>query len=101
MSTKFTIDLEQLDSVIARLSGLVGFVEEQLDELDRRIAELPTTWSGLSADAHADAHNEWSSGARDLRDGLDIMRAAATRAHEQYSNAVAANLRIFGRGNQR
>ena len=98
MSSRYTVDLDRLDEVIARLAGFVGFVEEHLDELDRRIAGLPVSWTGRAADAHAEAHRDWVAGARDLREGLDAIRAAATRAHEEYTAAVSANLQMLGRG---
>ncbi|MBP1159792.1 WXG100 family type VII secretion target [Rhodococcus sp. PvR099] len=98
MTSRFTVDLEQLDHVIARIAGLVGFVEENLDELENRVAGLPASWTGKAATAHADAHRKWEAGAKDLREGLDAMRTAARQAHEQYTGAVSANLQMLGRG---
>lgn len=91
----FRVDLEQLDDVVARLGALVGFVEQHLDDLEARVAKLPTVWAGLAATAQAEAHRSWDEGARDLRDGIETMRAAAQKAREDYAAAVAANLAML------
>lgn len=98
MASRFSVDLDRLDETISRLSGLVGFVEDNLTELDRQVAALPAVWKGDAADAHAEARRQWQIGATDLREGLDVMRVAAKRAHDEYRSAVTTNLEMLGRG---
>lgn len=93
----YTIDLDQLDSVTAQLGGLVDFVSGNLDELDAMVAQLDVAWSGTAADAQSTAQREWQAAAKDLRDGIIAMRLAASQAHENYSGAIGANLRILQR----
>ncbi|MGQ4598687.1 WXG100 family type VII secretion target [Nocardia sp. R6R-6] len=87
-----------MEAVTARIEGLNGFVDESLDEIEKRIAALHTSWSGEAAAAHAAAHLEWTTAAGKIRDGLAKMRAAATAARQQYESASAANLSMLGRG---
>ena len=96
MSDGFQVNLELLDDVVIRLSNLVGFVQESLDDLDGRMNALPASWTGPAAEAHAAAHAEWMDGAKELHEGIDTMHAAAKQAHEQYSAGASANRRMFG-----
>ena len=98
MTTRIRVDLDHLDSVTARLAGLVGFVEDRLAELDRHVAQLPDRWLGTAADAHASAHRTWHEAAREMNTALDALRAAAKLAHGEYTQAVATNLAMLGRG---
>lgn len=98
MTSRIRIDLEHLDSVTARLAGLVGFVEERLAELDRHVAQLPDSWIGTAADAHSAAHRTWHAAAQEMNTALDDLRAAAKLAHGEYTQAVATNLAMLGRG---
>lgn len=97
MGQRFKVDLDHLDDVTTRMRGFAEFVEENLDELERRIADLHLTWSGPASARHAEAHREWDAGARDVREGFSAMEAAAKKAHESYSDAVSTNLRMLGR----
>ncbi|MGY0500864.1 WXG100 family type VII secretion target [Nocardia sp. FBN12] len=93
----FKVDLEHLDTVTARIAGLVGFVEDSLAGLDARIAATHQNWTGKAATAHAAAHTEWMTAATEVREGVEEMRAAAVAAHSHYNDAVAANLHMLKR----
>lgn len=94
----YRVDLDHLDEVTARIASLRGFVEDSLDGLDSRITAVHQSWTGEAAVRHAEAHREWRTAAGEVRDGIDSMRAAATAAHASYSGALAANLKLLGRG---
>lgn len=93
----YSVDLDHLDEVMAKIGGLVGFITDSLEGLDQRLAAAHQSWSGQAADAHATAHTTWAASAQQAREGIDAMRAAAANAHEQYSDALATNLRMLGR----
>ncbi|MFI9508401.1 WXG100 family type VII secretion target [Nocardia sp. NPDC052566] len=93
----FEVDLDHLDQVTARIGGLVGFVTDSLTGLDTRISALHQEWTGATATAHDRAHREWVTGANEVREGVDAMRAAAHTAHQHYSTAIATNRAMFGR----
>lgn len=92
MATEFSVDLEHLDQVVARLSGLVGFLTENLDDIDDKVAALQGTgWEGRAAQAYADAHRQWSTGAREFAEGVRTVADAAKTAHARYSRAIDLN----------
>ncbi|MEV0335856.1 WXG100 family type VII secretion target [Nocardia sp. NPDC050717] len=96
-SQQFRVDLVELEQIITRVSGFVGFLSDSLDGLQQRIAAVQQNWSGAAADAQAQAYREWHSGATDVAEGIDAMRQAAQAAHDRYSAAVATNLAMLGR----
>lgn len=95
-SSAFSVDLEKLDNLAARIGGLAGFISDQLAAIDQKAKEVGATWSGGAAAAYSDAHTKWLAGATDVQEGLAEVRTAAKAAHEAYTGAVAANLRILG-----
>ena len=99
MSSQFTVDLEQLDRIVARLNGLAGFLHDQLDELDRKVKTLSGgSWESSAATAYNDAHTQWLASAREFADGVATVSDAAKKAHSRYTNAVTVNRRILASG---
>lgn len=92
----FTIDLDQLDTVIGQLGEYETILEQRLAELDARVAALQSRWTGSAADAQQEAHQEWMAGAQQMREALVGLRSAAAIAHENYASAVAANSQMWG-----
>ncbi len=99
MSDDFAVDLDDLDQATIKITGYQRYLEDGLAELDRRVAAvLQSNWSGLVADAYADAHRDWKAGLTDVKEGLEALQATAKRAHRSYSAAMTANAKMFGRG---
>lgn len=101
---EYKVNLAELDAIIPRLEGLLGYVQGNLGMVEDRVKALHTpagrgepAWTGEAADAHLRAHAEWTRGAQAMRDGLDKMRAAARDAHGSYSVTIAANLALLDR----
>lgn len=91
----YAVDLDRLDDTVTLLSNRTAAVSDLLADLDARIATLQSLWTGAAADAQLASHRDWLAGAQDMRDGLAVMRAAASTAHANYSAAVAANLAMW------
>ncbi|WP_067670325.1 WXG100 family type VII secretion target [Nocardia miyunensis] len=99
MSSEFTVDLEQLDRIVSRLSGLAEFLHDHLNELDRKVRTLSGgSWESKAASAYNDAHTAWLSSAREFAEGVATMSDAAQKAHGRYTNAVDVNRRILQSG---
>ncbi|WP_216893817.1 WXG100 family type VII secretion target [Nocardia alni] len=99
MSSRFSVELEQLDRIVARLNDLAGFVHDHLDELDRRVQTLSSDgWDGVAASAYRDAHARWLASAREFADGIATAGDAAKKAHGRYTGAVDVNRRILRSG---
>ncbi|MGY5207580.1 WXG100 family type VII secretion target [Nocardia gipuzkoensis] len=98
-SSQFSVDLDHLDEIVARLSGLSGFISERLDGIDDKVAGLTGTgWESAAAQAYAQAHREWAAGARDFVDGIRDITDAARKAHERYSHAINLNYKMLTGG---
>jgi WXG100 family type VII secretion target len=91
VTVAYAVDLAELDSVIARMTRFQELLDRQLTHLDDTVTHLHLSWTGVAATAQKAAHDEWTSGARDMHEGLGEMIAAARSAHERYRAAVAAN----------
>ncbi|MQY20446.1 WXG100 family type VII secretion target [Nocardia macrotermitis] len=92
----YRVDLEHLDEVTTRISGLQGFITESLTGLDSRIAAAHQEWTGAAADKHAEAHREWMKAAGEARDGIQAMHTAAQTAHTAYGDVITANRKVLG-----
>ncbi|WP_280398674.1 WXG100 family type VII secretion target [Nocardia carnea] len=98
MSTEFAVDIERLDNLIARLSNLAGYLTEQLDLIDDKVATLDGAWETLAANAYRDAHRLWSTGAREFATGLADISDAARTAHTRYTTAAQVNKKMLEGG---
>jgi WXG100 family type VII secretion target len=97
--SEFSVNIDDLDQLVARLSGLVGFIEDHLDEIDDKVATLTGTgWEGVAAQAYSDAHRQWVTGAREFTDGVRNMSDAAGRARTRYSTAADINKQMLQSG---
>jgi WXG100 family type VII secretion target len=99
VSSEFTVDLDQLDRIVSQLSGLAGFLQEHLNELDRRVKHLSTgSWESAAATAYSDAHTRWLASAKEFASGVAEMSDAAKKAHSRYTSAIGTNRRILESG---
>lgn len=97
--SQFSVDIDDLDQLVARLSGLAGFIEEHLDEIDDKVAMLSGTgWEGVAARAYSDAHRQWVAGAREFTDGIRTMSDAVGRARTRYTAAAEINKQMLQSG---
>ncbi|WP_227837499.1 WXG100 family type VII secretion target [Nocardia aurantia] len=91
------VDLERLDDIVARLSGLAGFITEKLDAIDNAVASFgPGVWNSDAAEAYQNAHRRWATDARDFAEGVQTAHEAARLAHEKVRRAVELNGRMLG-----
>ena len=95
MTSPFSVDLARLQAVTERMATFDRALDGHLDQLDRRIARLHTTWSGDAAVAQRRAHDEWMRAARQMRAALATMRSITETAHGNYHAAVVANVQMW------
>ncbi|MEV6063712.1 WXG100 family type VII secretion target [Nocardia asteroides] len=95
--SEFSVNMDQLDQIVARLAGLAGYVADHLDDIDDQVATLKgSTWEGIAADAYQAAHTQWAIGAREFADGIRDMSTSAKSAHTRYGNAAELNKKMLG-----
>ncbi|GAA5068426.1 WXG100 family type VII secretion target [Nocardia callitridis] len=97
-SQAFRVNLAELEQITTRVDGFVGFLSDSLSGLQQRIDAVQQNWNGAAADAQSDAFRQWMTGATEVAEGIAAMKQAAIAAHDRYSSAAQANLRMLGRG---
>jgi WXG100 family type VII secretion target len=95
MSDRFTIDSDELDTVIGDVEKCEKALEALTSDLDRQVAALQSVWEGLAADAQQEAHEEWTQGMLTMRQAMADLRAAARTAHDNYTGAAEANVSMW------
>lgn len=97
--SEFSVDLDDLDRIVARLSGLAGFINDHLDDIDAKVTALTGTgWESVAAQAYSEAHRQWVTGAREFAGGVREMSDTARRAHTRYSTAAEVNKQMLQGG---
>lgn len=84
----YRTDIEEMKRLVDRASQIEGRIEQHLDQIERRVADLHVQWKGTAASAHLDAHRRWLAAARDMQHALGDMGAATDKAHSLYSGVV-------------
>lgn len=87
----FAIDADELDAVVADLEKTESALEVFTADLEAQMKTLHDTWEGLAAQAHTEAHQEWTNGMNAMRQAMADLRAAARLAHGNYTGAAEAN----------
>ncbi len=94
-TTAYDVDLDELRATLAELAAcqrdLVGIAAE----LDLAQARLQDGWSGRAADAQVLSYDSWRDGCAEMVTALAALRAIVTAADDSYSQAVAANVRLW------
>lgn len=90
----YTVDLEALDSLVTHMGQFTKVTDSNVELIDAYVAKMP--WEGETAQAHAQWQARWRSGVEDLQEGLRKIAAAAKTAHENYTSAIDANLKMWG-----
>jgi len=95
VTTRFHVDLDQLDELIHDLTDQHLQLAELSTRLDLDVSHLQGAWDGRAAEAQAAAHTRWQSGFGSMREALAVMVAAAETARSNYNGATEANLRMW------
>lgn len=91
----FTVDVDELDAIIADVQQTETALEALTDDLEQQIAALQSVWEGLAAEAQLAAHQTWDRGMRDMRAALADLRAAARTAHGNYTAGARTNVDMW------
>lgn len=91
MNDVLEVRVESLDGVVSALTAATSAIEDHLDELDRRVAQLGANWSGAAQEEYARSQSRW-------RQDISVMVEVLERAHEtlaqsrtRYARAEALN----------
>lgn len=84
-----------LQSASDEVQSAVQFVDEQLSQLDKYIADLKVKWKGDGASAYASKQDEWNRAARNLNQVLAKVTPALKKAHETYTQVEQQNKSVW------
>jgi WXG100 family type VII secretion target len=87
----FSVDPEALADATQRMGEFIRHTESVVAEIDALVTHLHGTWSGKAAVAHAEAHRRWTHGETTMREALNLLKAAGSTAHHNYTQAMATN----------
>jgi WXG100 family type VII secretion target len=91
----FSVDVQALLAGVDQMSAFHQQLEQSLATVRASVAALGLSWQGDAAVAQDAAQQQWNQGAEELRAALGQLRDIAEQAHENYSNAVATNTRMW------
>jgi hypothetical protein len=91
-SIRYRVDLEALQRFIDRLAAFDRAAEKHAAQVDKRVGDLHTTWTGVDAGVQAAFHRDWL-------DGVAQMRKAEEKLEENASKALG-NYRGVGEHNR-
>lgn len=91
-----SVHLEQLAQVIDELTRITSDIGEALEDADAASHRLHGSWDGEASTAHTVSHSSWSDESRQMAEALTDMHTLLRGAHENYSAAVEANIKMWG-----
>ncbi|MDR7253457.1 WXG100 family type VII secretion target [Nocardioides sp. BE266] len=91
----FSLDPDELDAVIGDLERTEAALNTITSDLETQMRALHDEWEGLAAQAHSEAHAQWTAGMVAMRQAMSDLRAAARAAHGNYTAAGDANLAMW------
>jgi len=91
------VDRDKLGSIVDQMESLTTSLEHSRDLIERIVAALHIDWSGEGAAAHREWHQEWDTGAQEMRDALDDLHHTGRVAHTNYNSAADTNLKMWRR----
>lgn len=91
----FGIDLAELDDVVRDLERTESSLQRITSDLEQQMKALHDVWEGLAAQAHTEAHRQWTEGMATMRQAMIDLRTAARLAHGNYTAAAEANTTMW------
>lgn len=92
---QLAVDFAALRDLAESIARHIDQTTEDLGQIDEVVRDLGRSWHGDAHDSFHDAMDEWFRSAQDLRDQLHWVRRVVLNAHDNHSQAVRANVRIW------
>ncbi|MDP7702698.1 MULTISPECIES: WXG100 family type VII secretion target [unclassified Mycobacterium] len=95
---EYSVDLKLLQETTDRIERLVRDITTAIETVHSDVAApCQEALMGQTGDAFQDRHAQWSELITRANGEMAEMRAAAQRAHDNYSAAKSANRAMLGR----
>jgi WXG100 family type VII secretion target len=85
-----------LEAAAADLMGIVSRIDARMQQLERELEPLRTSWIGEAQSAYADAKRRWDAAITEMRDLLRDTAVQVTRSDADYRAADLRGARSFG-----
>ncbi|MBO0840222.1 MAG: WXG100 family type VII secretion target [Sciscionella sp.] len=79
----------EVHAASGQITSLSNAVEQELDELQRQIQVLETSWTGASGSGFEQVKNQWISSAQDMKAVLAKIGTAVGSAAANYEQTEA------------
>ena len=90
------VGTDSVQHVEAQLSATLKKLQNRLDELDRQLGPIHSSWSGPAKAAYATDKIKWDKAADDMNLVLAQLKKAVGDAHETYVKLNSQTSRLFG-----
>jgi WXG100 family type VII secretion target len=92
---EIAVDFRALEDGEASLRRAVDEIQVHLEELERCVQELLSTWTGQAAEAYREAQHEWDAAMAGMRENLRELHGLIVTAHGNHASAVRTNNNIW------
>ena len=94
--SRYSVDFDQLDLLVGRLAGFVGYLSDRLDVLDKHLAGLDVVWEGPAAAQAVDVRARYREGVGQMLAAAQAMHQVVVRVSGNYSSVQDVNYRMWG-----
>lgn len=90
------VDHTGLDQAADDLMGIVNKIDARMQDLERELDPLRSSWVGDAQQAYLAAKTRWDGAIIEMRDLLRSTSQQVSRSNEEYRAADARGARSFG-----
>lgn len=91
----FQVDSERVLAANATISQSISRLNSEVATLHSQLASLQDSWQGTAANSFQELMLRWKQSSDQLEQNLSQIGQALALAAQQYSDAEAANQRLF------
>ncbi len=95
MSTQFQVDTDQIRSASGEIQRISAQIDADVATMMTRLTSLQEAWRGSAAAGFQTVVSSWGATQRQVRESLDQIQLALSRAGDRYAEVEAANTSMF------
>lgn len=95
MSTQFQVDTQQISGAAGDIRRMSAQIESDVAGMMSRLTALQGAWRGSAASGFQEVVTGWNATQRQVRESLDQIEAALSRAGLQYADVETSNAALF------
>lgn len=95
MSSQFQVDTQQIQTAAADIQRISAQIDADVSTMMTRLTGLQEAWRGSAASGFHTVVASWAATQRQVRQSLDTIQVALTRAGSRYAEVEAVNTSLF------